>query len=500
MDRFSDNDSGKKLIYQGALELIGEVGAGISWERFSIHAVLYADAYIDMLNGTEEARHFLSTKGISPEYVNKHVRDILARLHFNRGNDHYLTLCLPRGASDAQIHKRWKDLMLIYHPDRSRDPGDAGSAKRINEAYNVLKHQDKKREYDMKMTTTVDAHFRSHRKKVHSPERSHRRLFISPNMRRLLPKLIIPCSILISSIILLMIFLNNRPAPSISQAVVHHKEGRLNKGSARSAAIPEQDKPQVEVIVTATATATAPAPEMRKFYSEESGPLLRDERAQKRPSVTTVITQPVNPSVLRKPADSADRVNIPAAAPFEKNPAPKMEFASAGSTAPSKAPDRISEKGVIDSQLQKKPEPVRDIGAPGQAPKTLPGGPLLEAKLSDLEAEVFLFLVQYIHAYEEGDISKFMGFFSRGVVENGTSRYDDIKRSYKKNFENNRYSYTLKNVDINKKEAEIIVTGDYIIKTAASEDKGPTTSGKMRWTLGREDGNLRIVRMDYGKR
>src|SRR5512143_4124774 len=110
MDRFTIDDPDKKqIIFKNALEFIGAVRAGISWERFCVYAVQFSDVFISMLNSSEEALSFLSLRDISTEYVQENVRAILKRLHLNGNNDHYLTLALPRSASDAQIHKRWKE-------------------------------------------------------------------------------------------------------------------------------------------------------------------------------------------------------------------------------------------------------------------------------------------------------------------------------------------------------------------------------------------------------
>lgn len=496
MDRFYVDGSDKKLIYQEALEFMGDVRAGISRERFSMGAVRYADAFIDMLNDTEGVRQFLSLKGISLEYVHKHVKGIFARLHFNQENDHYLTLCLPRSASEAQINRRWKDLMLIYHPDRSKDVDAAGCAKRINEAYNVLKHPDKKREYDMRMTTSAVAHFGSHRKKALRPQGAQRYLFISPGMRRLLPRLIIPCCIAISSIILLVIFLDNRPAPSLTQAAASHK-ARKSDGRKPDVA-PTPGKKDMDI----GSQEAAPSAEYRRFYKEEQATHAPLENTIKRKTVRDFNTHAVPASTPGELAEVNEHGRAVTAGFFERGPLRETEFARTEHAAPAEAPasNKITEKGASDRQLQKSPSPGLEAGATGRGPKGMAEDIALNERYGGLETEVFLFLVGYIQAYEEGDITKFMGFFSRSALENGNMRYEDIRRAYKKNFESSRYSYTLKNVDIKSKDSAVVARGDYSIKKITGEDKGHAINGKMHWTLGRENGNLKIVRMDYDRR
>ncbi len=486
MDRFYVDDSGKKLIYQEALEFMGEARGGMSWERFSMQAVRYSNAFIDMLNVTEEARQFLSLKGVTLEYVHRHIKDIFARLHFNRENDHYLALCLPHGASEAQINRRWKDLMLIYHPDRSKDEEAAGYAKRINEAYNVLKHPEKRREYDMKMTMSAVAHFGHHRKKDLRPRVAKRYPFISPGMRRILPRLIIPCCIVISSIILFIIFLNNRPVSSLPQSAALGEAGNPAGEKAYVMPITKESKPDVGEKETAFSA------EFQKFYREIPAAQADPEHTHniiKKNGVGNIDGRVVQTSAVSKLHEGNGRRRLR-----------ETEITGTVQAAPAEAPatNRISEKEATGRQPLGILSPGQESSNPGREPNF--NDTALNEKYGDLETEVFLFLVRYIQAYEEGNISKFMDFFSHTAVDNGGTRYEGIRQSYKKTFENGRYSYTLKNVSIKTEGNAVVATADYSIKRIAGGNKGQALNGKMRWTLGRENGTLKIVRMDYDRR
>jgi|MudIll2142460700_1097286.scaffolds.fasta_scaffold51064_2 hypothetical protein len=117
----------------------------------------------------------------------------------------------------------------------------------------------------------------------------------------------------------------------------------------------------------------------------------------------------------------------------------------------------------------------------------------------DLETEVSLFLSRYTSAYEEGDIWKFINLFSNYAIENNSLHYADIRKYYASNFEGNRYNYTLENVRIEKREDSIIVRGNYSIKKITDDDKVPRAQGIIQWTLAREEGILKILRIDYEK-
>ncbi|CAK5090427.1 unnamed protein product [Meloidogyne enterolobii] len=63
--------------------------------------------------------------------------------------DHYKTLEVSQNASIDKIKKAYKKLMLKYHPDKTgNDPEALEISKKINEAYEILKDQDKRKNYD----------------------------------------------------------------------------------------------------------------------------------------------------------------------------------------------------------------------------------------------------------------------------------------------------------------------------------------------------------------
>ena len=63
--------------------------------------------------------------------------------------DYYTTLGVQRGANAEEMKKAYRKLAMQYHPDRN--PGDAAAEqkfKEINEAYDVLKDDQKRAAYD----------------------------------------------------------------------------------------------------------------------------------------------------------------------------------------------------------------------------------------------------------------------------------------------------------------------------------------------------------------
>jgi hypothetical protein len=166
------------------------------------------------------------------------------------------------------------------------------------------------------------------------------------------------------------------------------------------------------------------------------------------------------------------------------------------STEKPSAPTEESQKQaslLIEEDLDKR----KDLAE--ETPNTFPSLEDTGEKHPVLETEVSLFLSRYTSAYEEGDIWRFMNFFSVSAIENNSLHYADIRTFYASNFEGNRYNYTLENVRIEKREDSIIVRGNYSIKKITDDDKTPRAQGIIQWTLTREEGILKILRTDYEK-
>lgn len=63
--------------------------------------------------------------------------------------NYYETLGVSKNASTDEIKKAYKKMAMKYHPDRNK--GDAAAEKKfkeINEAYQVLGDEEKKKNYD----------------------------------------------------------------------------------------------------------------------------------------------------------------------------------------------------------------------------------------------------------------------------------------------------------------------------------------------------------------
>lgn len=62
--------------------------------------------------------------------------------------DYYKTLGVERDASKDEIQKAYRKLARKYHPDMNKEAGAEDRFKEINEAYEVLKDEEKRKRYD----------------------------------------------------------------------------------------------------------------------------------------------------------------------------------------------------------------------------------------------------------------------------------------------------------------------------------------------------------------
>ena len=64
--------------------------------------------------------------------------------------DYYNTLGLTLEASEQDIKKEYRKLAMQYHPDRNGgNPESENRIKEINEAYQILGDEEKRRRYDL---------------------------------------------------------------------------------------------------------------------------------------------------------------------------------------------------------------------------------------------------------------------------------------------------------------------------------------------------------------
>lgn len=127
---------------------------------------------------------------------------IVNLLLLNRENNPFLSLGLPKSATSDEIKKRWKRLLMIYHPDRlSSQKGYEVMAKKINQVYREIGELQTKISHDKEVT-------RHNRKVVEKQEiyfPSNR--YFYPKYLKFLPTFIIIMAISIAIFTIILLFI-----------------------------------------------------------------------------------------------------------------------------------------------------------------------------------------------------------------------------------------------------------------------------------------------------
>lgn len=109
------------------------------------------EVLLDVIEKPEVTRKVAEFAKKSLETTRADALKIVGLLLFNRGNNPFLSLGLPDDAEESEIKKRWKRLLMLYHPDRAfNQKGYEEIAKKINQAYEKIAELKEKRAYNEK--------------------------------------------------------------------------------------------------------------------------------------------------------------------------------------------------------------------------------------------------------------------------------------------------------------------------------------------------------------
>ncbi len=426
--------------------------------------------------------------------------------------DYYEILGVKEDASSEEIRERYVELAKLYHPDMKEDARESDRIKEINEAYEVLKNESTRMDYDL---------LRSLRESyLIKREKDRSRLWIKRGT-----------ILFVSFFIVLLLFspiLWKRPAVDIepSSKTFHpilplpskefEPETRPALSHPPAPAIPAQkpEPPRPEVKSKEAGSRTAP-PISQKRPSELHPPVPSIPIPEKsEPETKTVkdssqilLNQPeVLPSdsvtVLRsekvmtseEPPEEPPQKIEPLPQPvIQAKPEPMLPIQPAPAPVASQPEPPVPSKQV--ETVKSKPEP--DLGIDSKPESTVnlipPGPPLL------IEREVRQFLSDYIDRYVRRDIGGFLALFSSKAIQNGRDGLDRIKAIYTRFFDQSEsLDYKLENVKIAINGNEAQVHGHYLVIQRLKNRGGEKLwRGNLHWTLVKKDEVLKIVTLDY---
>jgi curved DNA-binding protein CbpA len=500
------------------LDVIGLSYKGAAPETLYALATRCFEGLMEISLNTDAVRNFAKRNELDIKYLVDGANFVISKMHFNPEENFYITLGLPRNASPEEIRQRWKNLMLLYHPDKQEGDEEWVSerAKKVNEAYSTLKDETRRSEYDRKLVESrlnsafpspaqrqaADSrHARPSREFSRRTSSSYRDSSAWESFRKYLPKVMIGIYALAAGLFLMYIYEQNRSASLETELLVHaHLPERpaMKEQAPAEPAAGQQPEKQMDQ------QAETPAPQAEKTIvpaekpAEGNPPVAAQEKT--RAEKTSAVVKET-----KKPAPAA-------AAPAPQAGKKGGIFSSFFRTPESRhmQEQRQEQKPVLDQKPEQKPveqkimEPQRPVVRQEPAPpiqkevKAEPPQPPKDETVS--KEEVDEFMKRYIRAYTQNDLEGFMALFSRSAVENSTMSYQDIRNAYRETFREKINNYRIQNMEIRTEGQKATVSGIYMVNRYLSiEDRWVKFTGKITWRLQRENSQLKIVSTNYDK-
>ncbi len=446
-------------------------------------------------------------KNIDMKYLSDGANYLLSKLHFS--DNYYKVLCLFPDAIPSEIKKRWRELMHLYHPDRygEKDEWVTERAKRVNEAYSILKDDKKRKEYDERLLKESQFTVHSSQSTVHSSlngdlKRWHKKkhvvsganLKVTPKeffifgrpfseLRRKIPLYITVSYIVASLLFLLLIFLKYYPIDSGPKNTVELES---------KPPIEETERPFIPIfpdLEHSKQTDLKTEKEIPPSPMETEKDIVIDSTLRKEKMGVTN-----NQAPLIKPKT---QIPMKTELPTPETEIPLDPLAKKTTSFHTQVPHAQSDREDPEKLKTLKPSGMNMMvhTSVKEVASTKSEGSIKVSNPTADEARAFI--RDYISIYEKGDIDQFMALFSRSAIENGFIDYNGIRNIYVRTFERGESKYKIETIEIKPMEDHTLVSGIYNIEQIQRIGKKIKVSGKIRWRLMKEEGEIRILRSDY---
>jgi curved DNA-binding protein CbpA len=381
--------------------------------------------------------------------------------------DFYKILGVKENATEEEIRARWIKLTKRYHPDRGEPNASDEKIKKINEAYQVLKDESTRFDYDFK-----------------------RRLEKSTTKKRdegegkvLTKKILVPIGALVLFFIVGIVVLrwgqtNLKPEP----------EKLYKTKPTVQIKIPSPD-PSLNIDSEAKGSTPASKEISKGVPLKGTKGLAKGELDSKKASFR------------QEGSKSESPVQVEKGAPREAREEVSQERGQivAVTREDLKSSEEPSGQSVLKQEALPKPEHEdmkgisKEISQPDA--KVIPAITPLLAK----EEEVRRFFTEYIDRYTKKDIPGFLSVFSSKAIQNQKDGLEAIKNIYSKFLSQGyelRYHLDDMKIEIYQNVVEVKARYklDQVLEKQGSEK---IWRGDIRWVLIREGGALKIISLDY---
>ena len=399
--------------------------------------------------------------------------------------DFYKILGVKENASEEEIRERWIELTKHYHPDRGVDMASEEKIREINEAYQVLKHSSTRVEYDLNRT--------------YGPQKREGK------RESYFKKLSVPASILILVIMIGVIYIKNDQSPPPSEPIVSNQ---INQTNLPRPSRSESVRDEMGSLFHRGQTNQTNQINQRNQINQINQRNQTNQRNQRdvppqQPQV--VAATPVVPIILnqRNQTDQKDQIDqknqitpitpsIAMAATMEK-----VQLPQPSQTLITQLPNDLivnrPTDPTISTNITIQTNPTNPIDSKIELAQFKP------PSLLATEDEVKKFFDNYIERYNRMDIEGFLSLFSPKAIQNQKDRLEGIRKIYIDFFnQGEKVRYRIQDMKIEIYQNAVEVKARYeivqILKTGGGER---VWRGNIRWVLGKENGALKILSLDY---
>ena len=155
------------------------------------------ETLIDTIEKKHTAKEIATLLDIPEITIKRYAEAIIDILLFNKENDPYLSFGLTRGASFSEVNRRWKSLIVLYHPDRNLDKQlFEDRARKINGIYEEILRLQKQKLYPRSLNNIIEVSLPRNDKLIHE------------KYFKYIPHIIIVLAMIIAILSLILFFFN----------------------------------------------------------------------------------------------------------------------------------------------------------------------------------------------------------------------------------------------------------------------------------------------------
>ena len=400
--------------------------------------------------------------------------------------DFYKILGVKENASEEEIRERWIELTKHHHPDRGKDIASDKKIREINEAYQVLKHSSTRVEYDLKRTYGYEK--REEKRRSYS-----RRVGIS-------------ASVLIVFIILGAIYLKNYETPSSELTV----SKQINSTNPTNSINPMNSINPANSINPINSTnpinptnSTNPRNPTNPIGPTNQNNLLiptaQAAEIQNPPLPVTVAATTQKAQLPPQPQSSITPLPNDLATHTLNSPTNSTNPTnSIDPTNPINSTNSIDlSRGEMGSLFHR--DPINPTNSTDSDDTMLQLAQFKPPSLLAREDEVKKFFNTYIERYNRMDIEGFLSLFSPKAVQNKKDGPEGIRKIYTDFFNQGKeVRNRIQDMKIEIYQNVVEVRTHYEIEQILKMGgKKKVWRGQIQWILGKENGVLKIISLDY---